>query len=55
MTRLSYNNSRVNSMDEPFVVNVFRRHGSIGGFPLILICLRCIMAHDAELRVAKNI
>ena len=45
----------MNSVDQPLVVNILRRHRPLDGFPLIVVGIRCVMTQDTELSVAPRL
>ena len=49
--RLAQSLPGVNPVDEPLVVDVFRRHRTLRGFALVRVGVIRVVAHDAEFRV----
>ena len=45
----------MNAMNQPFVVNVLRRHRPLSRFALVLVGVRGVVAHDAKLSVAPRL
>ena len=45
----------MNSMNQPFVVNIFRRHRPLGGDALVFVGVGWVVAHNTKLSVAPSL
>ena len=51
--RLAQVSPRVNTVNEPFVMDVLRRQRPVGGLPFVCVGMIGVVAHDAELGVVS--
>lgn len=51
--RLAQVSARMDSMHEPFVVYVFRRHRPVGGFSFVGVGMVGVVTHDTELGIVS--